>query len=165
MKRLSVLLLAVVLFLCSCSFSKDHQSDAVIFYYLQQEYQYGQSGSVLAPEQRELTEHPRNLTYWMALYLMGPVEEAHAMPLPEKTRIAGTLMENGSIQLELSEAARGMSDSEFSLACTCLSLTCFSITEASEVSIINGERKIVLNQNNLTLSDNLTVCLPTEDVK
>ena len=163
MKRLSALLLAFIFLFCGCSIRKNHQTDSVIFYYLQQEYHYGQSGTVLAPEQRELTGHRKNLSYWMALYLMGPVDESHSMPLPDGTRINGTLMENGSIQLELSEAARIMSDSEFSLACTCLSLTCFSIVDSNEVSIINGERKIVLNQNNLTLSDNLTVSAPTEE--
>ena len=165
MKRFVSGLIALMLLLSACGSHSKSQSDSVTFYFLQQEFQYGHSGSVLAPESREFSGEPRNLSYWMALYLMGPVEDTHITPVPAGTRILCTSLDNGNIQLELSEPAEKMSDAEFSLACTCLSLTCFSITDADEVTIISGDRKIVLNRKNITLTDDRTFYSQTEETR
>ena len=165
MKRILSLFLVLLLLLCGCNNGTASTENTFTFYYLEHEYQYGQAASMVAPEHRESASQRKDLMYMMNLYMMGPAEEAHIMPLPAETRINCHEMEDGSIKLELSGAARLLSDSEFSLACTCLSLTCFNITESPEVTVVNGDRSITINRNNYLLKDDITSYSATEETK
>ena len=60
------------------------------------------------------------------------------------------------ITLYLSDTAATMDDMEYSLACTCLSLTCLDLTDAASVTITSGNRSITMNRNTLTLFDGNT---------
>ena len=154
----------MTILLCGCKSGVDHSSGSITFYYVEQEYSFGNTGSVIAAEARESSGHRRDLSYMMALYLLGPVEEEHSSPIPSGTRIQCSTKENGGIQLKLTEEADVLSDAEFSLAASCLSLTCFNITNAPEVTIISKERRVTFNRNNLILSDNY-VSYPTMEEK
>ena len=165
MKRFCGSLILLLFFFSGCAHLKSSLSEPVSFYYLERDYGYGQTGSVIAVEERESSGHRRHLSYMMALYLMGPTEEEHIIPLPAGTRIGCTLKDNGDIQLELSDAARVLSDSEYTLACTCLSLTCFDLTDSEKVTVINGERSLTMNRGSFTLSDDISSYPTTEETK
>ena len=84
---------------------------------------------------------------------MGPVDEDHVMPFPSGTRIYCSGKGDGSLVLELSNAVAALSDIEFSTGCACLALTCFDISECTDVTVVNGSRSITMTRESLTLSD------------
>lgn len=153
MKRMMALLMLVCTLLTACGVQNTKNQNSLTFYYLEKEYSYNGNSSVIASEIRDASGHRRDLSYLMALYLMGPTEEEHTMPLPAGTRIYGSELDNGSIMLQLSDAANSLSDSEFTLACACLSLTCFDFSDAGSVCVQVGERSTTLSRDSLTLLD------------
>lgn len=153
MKRIVAVILLLCIGLSGCKVLEARIKDPVTFYYLQKEYSYGGTGSILAPEIRETYGEHRDLTYLLALYLVGPNDEEHTMPLPSGTKITSTVQENGTIVLTLSDVAQGMSEAELTLACACLSRTCFDFTDAKKVTVQLGERSISMTRSNLLLSD------------
>ena len=106
----------------------------------------------------------RDLAYLMALYLMGPIDDNHETPLPPGTRIYSSENNDGIVQLELSEAARSLSDAEFSMAGACLALTCFEVSDCIRVNIVNGDRTLSLTEETLTMFDTPTDYLTMEEL-
>lgn len=163
MKRIVAWIAVLAFLLCGCDTDLSPSSETVTFYFLQKEFNYEQYESVIVAEKRDSTGMRRDLSYMLALYLMGPVEEEHTTPLPSGTRIYHSTDEEGNIQLELSAAARSMSDAELSIAAACLAMTCFDITDAESVTVENGERSITMNSQNLTLVDHSANADVTEE--
>ena len=154
MKRIVAITLLLCFCLSGCKGLEARIKEPVTFYYLQKEYSYGSLGRILTPETRETYGEHRDLDYLMALYLMGPTEEEHTMPMPSGTKIISAVRENGTVVLVLSDAASVLSESELTLACACLSMTCFDFTEAKKVTVQVGERSISMTRSSLLLSDN-----------
>lgn len=165
MKRAFICILIMGLLFSGCSLLEPRMMDPVTFYYLEKDYLYGEQSSVLAAEMREASGHRSDISYLMALYLMGPTEEEHMTPLPAGTRIYASEEEGGGIRLELSEASGKLSDSEYSLACACLAMTCFDISEAEKITVVSGERSITMNRNSLTLFDDRGEISTTEETQ
>jgi len=153
MKHAILWFLVISVLLSGCSIEGSDSDDTLTFYYLENTYTYGADGAVMDSELRDASGHRRDLSYLMALYLMGPTEEDHTMPLPPGTRIYGTVLEDGNITLQLSEAAINMSDAELSLASACLSLTCFGFSDAESVCVQAGERSVTMTRDSMTLYD------------
>lgn len=153
MKRCSVILLALSLFLSGCGILGERIKEPVTFYYLQSEFQYGSKGNIVVPEEREASGHRNDLLYLMKLYLMGPAGEELRSPLPRGTQILSAKQKDDHITISVSDTAKTLSDVEFSLACACLSMTCLDMTEAENVTIISGERSITLSYDSLMLYD------------
>ena len=118
---------------------------------------------MVVSEQRDAAGHRNDLSYMLALYLMGPVNNSYTSPIPRGTRVYVKENENGKIELELSEAARTMTDAQFSLACSCLTLTCLEITGAEQVTVTNGDRVISMTKDNLMLFDSPSQIQTTEE--
>ena len=156
MKRLFCLILALCLLLSGCALSGERMKDPVTFYYPRREYQYGAADGVIASEQREASGHRRDLNYLLALYFMGPNDEALSSPLPRGVRFVKVGHDGTTVTLELTDTAQSMTEAEFTLACACITMTCLSITEAEIVTIISGSRTVTMNQDNLTLYDSNT---------
>ena len=154
MKRFVAITLLLCFCLSGCKGLEARLKEPVTFYYLQKEYSYGGHGSILTSEIRETYGEHRGLDYLMALYLMGPTEEEHTMPVPSGTKIISAVQENGAVVLVLSDAASVLSESELTLACACLSMTCFDFTDAKKVTLQVGERSISMTRSSLLLSDN-----------
>ena len=158
MKRAVCLLLCgcCLIALCGCSVFPSGSVEPVSFYYRRADYQYHSSENVIVPEQREISGHGGDLQYLVALYLVGPLDDALALPFPKGTRLLSLEESDGNLVLTLSDNSKTLSDSAFSLACTCLALTCISITDAEEVTVVSGERTMAISQDNLVLSDDIT---------
>ncbi len=159
MKRFLCLMLVLSTFLPGCR--GDRIKEPVRFYYVRSNYQEDLA-SVIASEEREASGHLGELSYLMALYLMGPVSEQFVSPIPPGTQIFVKEIHNGHITLKLSDTAKTMTDAEFSLACACLSYTCLDITEAREITITSGTRSVTMSSDNLELWDN-TIITTTEE--
>lgn len=157
MKRALCLMLCVccLVTLCGCSFSPAAAGEPVSFYYRRAEFQYHSTENVIVAEQREISGQSEDLNYLIALYLVGPLDDALALPFPKGTRLLSLEESDGNLVLTLSDNSKTLSDSAFSLACTCLALTCISITDAEEVTVVSGERTMAISQDNLVLSDDI----------
>lgn len=163
MKR-CVLFAMMALILSGCGPKKVGSSNTVSFYYLEKEFNFERHESILSPEIRVVSEHRDNLNYLLALYLVGPAEESHLSPLPSGTRIYCRDSSVDAITLELSEASHTLSETDFTLACACLALTCFDITGVQEVTVVSGDRHITMNTDSLLLAD-VPPTFETEETK
>ena len=153
MKRLTVLLLILCLFLSGCEILGDRIKEPVTFYYIRPGYQDDMT-EVIASEEREASGHRHDLSYLLALYLMGPTDEELNSPVPPGTRILVDTQDKDSIILNMADTSKTLTDAEFSLACDCLTLTCLELTEAEEVTVNSADRSVTMSRDNLTLFDN-----------
>ncbi len=156
MKRLLCLILLASLLLSGCQLLGDRIKEPVNFYYVRRDYREDLTAAI-SPEEREASGHREDLSYLMALYLMGPVSEQLESPLPSGTRVYVEIHSKNNVTLNLTDTEKIMTDAQFSLACACLSQTCLEITGTKQVVINSGSRSVTMTRENLALSDNLTV--------
>lgn len=161
MKRMICVILAVSLFLTGCGFYGTRIKNPVTFYYLCDKYQTDLC-CVIVSEEREAAGHTDDLSYLLALYLMGPTDDENVSPLRPGTRIKSERKDD-TVYLELTEPFQILSDIEFSLVCSCLTLTCLNITDAKTVTITSGERSKTMSQDTITLYDTIAEPIPTEE--
>lgn len=152
MKHILSILLLVSILLSGCS---TQDSNAVLFYYCRdpQQYQYFEPDAVIRSEARDLLGHRNDLKYMLGLYLAGPLEEDLVIPCAKSTRLLSVTNDGGRILIELSDHNNNLTDSEFSLACACLALTCMDFTQCGDVTITSGERSVTMNSESIILAD------------
>lgn len=163
MKRIATFIIVITLLISACSVVKTPSESSATFYYLHKEYVYGSDSSVIVPEAKATSGSRMSLTYLIALYAMGPTAEEHVMPYPAETKISCTELDNGDVILSLSDSASSLSDSEFTLASTCLALTCFDAVGCSRVTVKLGDRSITMGRGSIVLKDNHTNYLSPEE--
>ena len=136
----------------------DQGKNTVTFYYVRSQYAYGTEDGVIGSEQRDITGHENDLDYLLALYLEGPLDSGLRSPFPGKsaTRILSQQRRGDALQIQLTDMTKVMSDSEFTLACACLTRTCLGMTKVLAVQITSGPRSIRMNPTNLVLFDEST---------
>lgn len=156
MKRLTFFLAALTLLLTGCGLSQERFQEPVTFYYLRDNFEYGSADSVIVPEIRESAGQRRELSYFLALYQVGPSEEGLRSPLPENVRIQSVEVSGRKISLALSDASKDMTDLQFTLACACLSKTSLELVDADTVGITSGSRTITMDRDSLVLYDHIT---------
>lgn len=163
MKRLIALCVLFGMLLSGCSLFGERIKEPVTFYYIRREYAYSTGDGVLGSEEREASGHLDDLSYMLALYLIGPSDEELVSPLPKGTRILSAETSKHSVILRLSDTSKTLSDSDFSIACACLTLTCLELTDKTEVTIHSGERTVSMSEDNLILFDTRTETKPVEE--
>ncbi len=157
MKKCTAIFLLVCLLLTGCA---DKIKEPVTFYYIRADYPEDMQ-NVIVSEQRESSGHREDLSYLMALYFMGPAADDLVSPIPKGVSLLHVSQEAGHITLELSATEKSMSDSEFSLACACLSLTCMDMTQADSVTVNSGSRSVTMTADTLVLQDSGTATKET----
>lgn len=161
MKRMLCLILLLCL-LSGCGMLGERIKEPVTFYYLCADYQKNLCCAI-SSEEREASGHSGDLSYLLALYLMGPSGEDLVTPLPRGTRIYSAKQEENTILLNMSDTSQTLTDAEFSLACACLTMTCLDITGAEQVTITSGSRSTTMSRDNLMLTDISATTEATED--
>ena len=154
MKRLTCLLLICCLFLSGCTMFGARVKEPVTFYYIRSDYQETMQ-SVIGSEIREAAGHRSDLPYLLALYSMGPSSESLVSAFPKNIKIIPTEHTEKGIVLSISDELLDMTESEFTLACACLSLTCMELTDAEKITLVSGERKLAIRKDNLLTLENL----------
>ena len=161
MKKMLCAALAAVLlisFLPSCG---QKMKEPVTFYYQVTDYQ-GTMACPIAGEEREVAGYRDNLKYLLTFYLMGPISQELASPLPQGTQLQSINQSSEELTIEISDTASTLSDSAFSLACACLSMTCMGLANVENVTIVSGSRSLTISRDNLLLNDTVT---PEETAK
>lgn len=152
MKRFVCFSLILVCFLSGCQLPGERIKEPVTFYYIRADYQENLTDA-FGTELREASGHRADLSYLMALYLMGPVDKTLSSPIPAGTRIYVTENNAYNVKLKLSDTSETLSDVEFSMTCACLAMTCLEITGTNEVTISSASRSVTMTRSNLELSD------------
>ena len=154
MKRLICWLLTVIIAF-SLSGCDSGEQNAVSFYYCRNtvQYQYFEEDAVICAEQRDLQGHRDDLRYMVGLYLAGPMPEGLITPFSKSTKLLSVQKEEDQILIELSDHSKILKDSEFTLACAALTMTCMDFTPCSNVSISSGGRSVTMNADSIILSD------------
>lgn len=154
MKRMLSFFLIALLLLSGCGTSAERVREPVTFYYMRENPETLRNGEDLfVGEIREAAGHRHDLSYLMALYLIGPTAENLCSPIPRGIKITEVKEMDGTVQISLSDTGKAMTDIEYTLACTCLSMTCLELTDAESVTITSGERSITMDRSSLVLVD------------
>ena len=156
MRTLSIILcITLAVSLAGCH-SQDQNSAS--FYYCRdpQQHQYFDSDSVILPESRDIMGHQGDLKYMVGLYLAGPMEEGLLVPFSKSTKLLSVQQAEDIVQIELSDHTRSLTDSEFSLSCAALAMTCMDFINCKEVIIVSANRSITMNKDSILLSDPLS---------
>ena len=156
MNRILAYFLAAALLL-SFSGCKAQDPDDVTFYYSRspEQYQYYAGDGVIRTEVRTLSGHRQDLQYLVGLYLAGPLDESLISPFPKSVRLLSVEQTGSDIRIELTDQSRIMSDSEFSLACACLTMTCTRFTGCDSVTVISADRTLTMNADSILFLDPL----------
>lgn len=154
MKRIVCLLVVFALLVPLFSGCSAHRQQPVTFYYLRNDYQTDMNG-LIASEQRDASGPRDNLKYLLTVYLMGPVDKKLRSPLPRNTMLIALHQDGEKLSIELWDTSAALSDSEFSVACACLSLTCIQLAPVTEVTIKSGDRVLTLREDTITLNDSV----------
>ena len=156
MNRILACFLAAALVL-SFSGCKTQDSGDVTFYYSRspEQYQYYAGDGVIRTEMRTLSGHRQDLQYLVGLYLAGPLDESLISPFPKSIHLLSVEQTGSAVHIELTDQSRIMSDSEFSLACACLTMTCTQFTGCDSVTVISGDRTITMNADSILFMDPL----------
>jgi len=147
MKRLFCAALVVLMLFSGCA-AKEHAN----FYYRRTEYQYDAEDSVIVSERRDITGHDGHLPFLISLYLMGPLEKDYVSPFPSSVKLLTTQTQDNNLTVYLTDCS-SLSDAEYTLACTCMALTCLEFTNVNTVTVTSAERTITIDPGMLTLYD------------
>lgn len=161
MKRIFCLCL-LLLTLSGCADLSSATKEPVTFYYIR-EHALTDMSPPIGTETREASGHREDLAYLLRLYLLGPTQEDLVTALPQGVLIETVEQEGRGLRLTLSDADSLLTDSEFSLACACLSLTCLDLVPAERVTIRSGSRSVTMSRENLALFDSGTAAAATEE--
>ena len=156
MRRFLCMILFFALILGGCS-----GKESASFYYCRNDYIYNSADGVITSEKRDITGHADDLGLLVSLYLMGPLEKNLHSPFPAETKLISVDTSDTTLVLTISDVGYALSESEYTLACTCLALTCLEFTQSSTVTIVSGEKSISIDPAQLTLYDS-ALPVPTE---
>lgn len=154
MKRLLFSVILLSIFLSGCSSLGQWVKEPVVFYYVHEDYSQNM-GQVIVSEVREASGHRDDLSYLLALYSMGPSNEEFIAPFPVNTVILPIEHSGERIVLNLSENLMTYTDAEYTLASTCIALTCMEITNVQNVTVICEDRSVTIEKDQLLLQSSI----------
>lgn len=162
MRRILILCIlgCLVLNLAGCSFGSQLK-EPVPFYYTRdgENYVYGEADGVITSEEREASGHTADLEYLLSLYLSGPLDEDLVSPFPEGTQLESIDRDSSGLIILLNDSFSQLSGMELTVACACISATCFALVDVQQVRIISPQTQydsaveMVITRDTLTLID------------
>ena len=156
MKRFLAWFLAAAMLFSFIGCKAQDPGDATFYYSRSPEqYQYYAGDGVIRTEIRTLSGHRQDLQYLVGLYLAGPLDESLISPFPKSVHLLSVEQTGTAIRVELTDQTRIMSDSEFSLACACLTMTCTQFTGCDSVTVISADRTLTMNVDSILFLDPL----------
>ena len=161
MKRMFIYILVFtcLLSLTACA----GKEEPVVFYYPNAEITYNTGTGVITPETREALSRENSLSYLLSFYLEGPISPNLRTPVPENTQLLRIISYDGGILLVMSREFAQLEGVDLTVACTCISRTCFDLTDFQEVTIASGNQKNVLRVINRDSTDLTDSVIPTTE--
>ena len=137
MKKLSILLCAVIILqmLCSCSNKEEEFNEPINFYYYKNEVVYNSPTGVICPEVREGAGYHGNLTAFLQSYLNGPKSDDVRSIIPSDVYLVSCELDDDEAQILFSKSFEKLSGIDLSTACCALLLTVHDYTGANTIVI------------------------------
>lgn len=145
---LFLILLSIAIPFSGCGYT---QSETVSFFYPRASYFYDRPDGIISTEERDASGHTEDTQYLLLLYLMGPSNQNLVSAFPSNTRLISGSINGNRMLVNLSDSSDSLSDAEYSLACTCLALTCMKATGTEEIIITSGSRTQTIREDMLLL--------------
>ena len=155
MKRKLCVFFLFCMLLSACGNMGERIKEPVTFYYVRSQAQYFADDGVIVSEEREASGHRNDLSYLIAIYLMGPIQKDHRSPLPSGTKLYNVSTSPEGTEIRLSDLDDILSDAEYALASACLAKTCFGLTETNRITVVSGERSVLLTKDSISESDTI----------
>ena len=153
MKKVLISGLICLLLLCGCGRRGKPLFDPVYLYYPRVEFGYGSADSAITWEAMDGTGHTEDYSYLLAEYFAGPIDEGLYNPFPEGTTLVHAELEPEAFFIQLSPEALELPEHRFALGCSCLSMTCFELTDVPAVTIACGDRSLTIRREGMLLLD------------
>lgn len=157
MKRILSLVLALLLLcaLAGCDTAADGRS---AFFYLRPRdaYAYGSEEAVVACEMRTFAVPVDDQQYLLQLYLDGPVSDQLENPFPQGTQLLSFQRSGHTLTIKLSEEFAALDGIRLTLACACLSNTCFRMTDADNLIILAKDKVYTYSRESFLFCDSST---------
>ena len=153
-----VCVVAALFCLFGCTNQAENFKDPVDVFYCTSPIKYNSLEGVFARERRDFAGWSGNLQGFLNEYVTGPKSNGLTSPFPLGALILTLEQEETAISLLLNIHFSRLSPNELTLACACLSLTLFQLTNAESVSFqIDGASEdraiITMTRENLSLMD------------
>ncbi len=155
MKRFYLILLCCAL-LCCCGCAPKQNSEAhVQFYYRSQ----SASDSLLEAEARPELSRSATLDSLLTVYLKGPKSQTLTDPFNGNIRLISVTQNGSTLNVLLSREFSRLTRLPLMIACSCITVTCLGLTDATEVTIraqdstLDGAESITMDRNTLLLLD------------
>ena len=163
---LSILILLGALFGCGKQ-PKTEIVAPVTYYYHNDLEQKDDFSNVFVAETRESVQFQEDLVALLNDYLTGPESEGLINPFPAGLEIISFAESGDTANIQLNDKIGTLSGIDLTMACSCLSLTVFDMTECDYVQI-SAENVLLSEQSFLTFSRESMVLrdetpLPTEN--
>lgn len=159
--KLVSFLLGFLLLLSACNHSDS--GDTVTFYYARNpQHKTAPIETFCTAETRNITSQNTNLRYLLSLYLQGPLDSNSVSPFPANTQLVKLDMHNRQFFIQLSQEFAELSGIDLTVACTCISLTCFDLADVDRVTVFTPASEdypaveVTLSREDLTLTDTVT---------
>lgn len=155
MRRWIILILLAALLLCGCDSNGASHDDTISFYYPRMEILYGSQDGVIAPELLEVSVSGNSLEQKLYIYLSGPKSEHLVSPFPVNTTLKAVRQEKEYLTVVLSDEFFTLEGLDMTIACASLAKTCFSLTDASELTVcsVDNEYRITLTRETYLFAD------------
>lgn len=163
MKKALILtvLLCLVLSLAACDFG--YSQDSVVFYYPRNPDRPTNTAvdTFYAGEKRETSGHTSDLRYLLSLYLQGPLSDDLVSPFPQGTQILDLQLLDRELHIRLNEEFSQLGGMDLTLACACISITCFDLADVDRITITapatetSPAVEVTLTRQDLLLTDTL----------
>lgn len=152
MKRILTVLMLAAALLGGCGRKGELLIEPVSLYYPRAEFDPGDGESII---DYELIEGAglEDCGALLRKYFCTPANEALANPFPEGTELLSAVLRGEEFRIRLTQQAAALTPAEYALGCTCLSMTCFDLTDCREVTVISGTRRLTVRRDSWLLLD------------
>lgn len=155
-------LLLVCALLSGCGRKGTLLIEPVYLSYPRAEFEYGAADGVIDCEAIEGTGRTADYPSLLAEYFYDPVDESLENPFPPGTQVLSAVLLGNEFRIRLNQTASELTEARFALAATCLSMTCFDLTNCRSVTVISGEKQIAIPRDSWLLLDDY---IPDENAK
>ena len=154
MKKLLIILLALLMFLTGCAPSAQGLVKPMTFYYLQQTFQYDSESGVIAAELRETADCADEIAI-LQRYFQGPVDPTLQCAFPEATELVALNIQEQSATVTLTDNIISLSGMDLTVACVCITKTVIAVT---------GVEQVTIKAQTQSLGDQGSVTMTLEDI-
>ena len=163
MKRIIVfiLLIAMTVCICGCGNRGSEMIKPVNVYYCRETVDHSSDLGIFAPIQLDIGEWDGRMLAFINFYISAPVRDGLRSPFPTGAGITSIEYLDNALRVQLNPLFARLSTGELTVACACISLTLFELTNANSVRFnhhgATNDTVAVMTRDNLLFKDEIAV--------